>query len=192
MVHASVRDALVARLDRKVPMLDPWLPDRPPVVLTESRSLAGVLRTLLYEYRLHFAATNGQVGGFLRTDIAPILHSGQRVVYLGDLDLAGVRHIEANTRRVLEKEVGPLRWERLALTMDQVREFKVDAQLKTDKRYKGDAGVHEAYETEVLGQQVIIDLVRNRLDQPLPEPLDDVLDREDDQRDQLRDYLAAF
>ena len=55
-------------------------------MLTESRSLAGVLRSVAGEYRVRIAATNGQCGGFLRTGIAPELRPDDRVIYLGDLD----------------------------------------------------------------------------------------------------------
>ena len=50
--------------------LDPWAGDA-PLILTESRSLAGVLRALVWEYGGWIAATNGQCGGFLHTKIAP-------------------------------------------------------------------------------------------------------------------------
>ena len=93
----------------------------PPVVLTESRSLAGVLHDLAGEYLVPIGSTNGQVGGFLYTDVAPALSVGQRVLYLGDQDWQGGQ-IEANTRRVLEREVGgELLWERLAITEEQAR-----------------------------------------------------------------------
>jgi hypothetical protein len=85
--------------------LDPWRPRRRPLILTESRSLAGALRNLASEYRVLLAATNGRCGGFLRTDIAPRLSPRQRVLYLGDFDLAG-NDIEYNTREVLEEEGG--------------------------------------------------------------------------------------
>ena len=52
--------------------LDPWR-DRAPLILTESRSLAGVLRSVVSEYRARIVPTNGQVGGFLRTDVVPLL-----------------------------------------------------------------------------------------------------------------------
>lgn len=47
--------------------LDPWA-GRAPFVLTESRSLSGVLDNLARQYRVRLAATNGQCGGFLHTD----------------------------------------------------------------------------------------------------------------------------
>jgi hypothetical protein len=50
--------------------LDPW-EGNPPLILTESRSLAGVLRRLCADYRCRISSTNGQVGGFLRTKVAP-------------------------------------------------------------------------------------------------------------------------
>jgi hypothetical protein len=95
--------------------LDPWAGDA-PLILTESRSLAGVLRRLVDDYAVLIAATNGQCGGFLHTRIAPIVQPGQRILYLGELDLSGDQ-IEANTR--LEREAGELAWERLALTREQ-------------------------------------------------------------------------
>ena len=105
------------------------------------------------------------------------------MLYLGDLDLAGERHIEANTRRVLERLRGALRWERVALTLDQVRDYNVPPMLKTDHRFKGDRGIHEAYETEALSQTVIVDIVRQRLDELLPEPLANVLERAEGRED---------
>src|ERR1051326_35900 len=103
---------------------------------------------MLRQYRVAFCSTNGQTGGFLHNAIVPTLRAGANVLYLGDLDLAGDLHIEANTRRVLERLVGRLRWERVALTNEQVREFDVPAVIKTDRRFSGDTGEHEAYETE--------------------------------------------
>ena len=40
---------------------------RPPMIITESRSLAGVLRDLASEYLTPIASTNGQAGGFSST-----------------------------------------------------------------------------------------------------------------------------
>jgi hypothetical protein len=147
-------------------LLDPWK-GCPPMVLTESRSLAGVLRVLVRdEYRARIAATNGQTGGFLHTELAPALGAGDRVLYLGDLDLAGAQ-IEANTRRVLEHLVGPLNWERLALTKGQADFYHLEPIIKLDNRYKP-AREHEAIETEALRQSVIVDIVRRRLSELLP------------------------
>ena len=153
-------------------------------MLTESRSLAGVLRPVVREYRAHIAATNGQCGGFLRTGIAPQLRPADRVPYLGDLDLSGGQ-IEDNTRRVLEREIGgALRWERLALTHEEVTAYDLPVITKHDRRYK-DGKPHEAVETEAISQRVLIELVRARLDKLLPEPLSRVHEREVRQRRQI-------
>jgi len=104
------------------------------MILTESRSLAGVLRHIVVDYRARVASTNGQCGGFLRTNIAPQLKAGDRVIYLGDLDLSGGQ-IEGNTQDVLEREIsGALAWERLALTKTQVREYDLPVIVKHDRR----------------------------------------------------------
>jgi hypothetical protein len=164
--------------------LDPWR-GRAPMVLTESRSLAGVLRKLAKRYAVKIAATNGQVGGFLHTDIVPALSAGDRVLYAGDWDWQG-HQIEANTRRVLEREVGELDWKRIALTERQVKRHRLKRFeiMKPDRRYKP-VQLHPAIETEALKQQVIVQIVRDALNAELPEPLDRVLEREQRQRDQL-------
>ena len=80
--------------------LDPW-DGAAPLILTESRSLAGVLRALMREYRVKIAPTNGQTNGFLRNDVAAKITAETRVLYLGDWDFSG-GHIEANTRPRLD------------------------------------------------------------------------------------------
>jgi hypothetical protein len=167
--------------------IDLWDGEPPPLLLVESRSLAGVLRNLAADYLVPLAATNGQVGGFLHTDVVPLLTKNRRVLYLGDHDLSG-HQIEANTRRVLER-YELLRWERLALLPEHVRAYGLPLVSKTDNRYQP-ARVHQAVETEALSQRVVIDLVRDRLDQLLPEPLRQVQVREQRQREETRRRLA--
>ena len=194
--YASVKAGVLAKLPYI--KLDPWK-GCAPLILTESRSLVGVLRDIAIEYRVRIASTNGQVGGFLRTDIAPMLQPGDRVITLWDLDLSG-GHIEAN----VEREIGgKLDWERLALTKDQVREYKLPVIVKKDKRFKNrrfqrvwtkgpplKPGEHEAVETEAISQRVLIDILRARLDRLLlPEPLMRVQEREARQRRQLAALL---
>jgi hypothetical protein len=186
--YASIREGVLDMLPRI--RLDPWRGDI-PFLLTESRSLAGTLRPVVVEYRTNIASTNGQCGGFLRTDIAPRRRPGDRVLYFGDLDLAG-GHIEANTRRVLEREIGgALRWERVALTEEQVAAHDLPVIVKRDRRYK-DGRPHEAVETEAIGQRVLLDILRARLDQLLPEPLARVQEREARQRAKLRATLTKL
>jgi hypothetical protein len=162
--------------------LDPW-DGQVPFIICESRSLAGVLRQLVQQFRCRIASTNGQCRGFLHTSIAMQLDDGDPVGYLGDLDLAGV-DIELNTQNVLEEEVGPLDWTRLALTREQVAQYNLPRIRKGDKRYN-DGGFHEAVETEALSQRVIINIVRQWLEDQLPEALDHVHARERDQRARL-------
>jgi hypothetical protein len=185
---ATVAEDLLGFLN--IAKIDPWRGDI-PFLLTESRSLAGVLRGQVRDHRARIAATNGQVGGFLHTDVAPRLSPGDRVGYLGDLDLAG-DDIEGNTRRVLEKIIGgELDWERLALTREQVDHYRLPAIIKTDKRFKDGGGRHEAVETEALSQTLIVDIVRNWLDRQLPQPLDRVLVRQRRERARLRRLIEA-
>jgi hypothetical protein len=185
---ATVAEDLLGFL--AIARVDPWTSSI-PFLLTESRSLGGVLRGLVRDYRGRIAATNGQVGGFLHTDVGPKLKPGDRVGYLGDLDLAG-DHIEANTRRVLEEIVGgKLDWKRLALTRTQADRYDLPRIIKTDKRFKNGGGRHEAVETEALSQTLIVDIVRRWLDRLLPESLELVLVRERRERAQLRRLIES-
>jgi hypothetical protein len=180
---ATVAENLLGYLD--IAKIDPWKGEI-PFILTESRSLGGVLRGQVRDYRCRIAATNGQVGGFLHTDVGPMLKVGDCVGYLGDLDLAG-DDIEANTRRVLEEIIGgELNWTRLALTRQQVTDHRLPTIIKTDKRFKNGGGHHEAVETEALSQILIVDIVRRWLDRQLPKPLERVLVRERRERARLR------
>ena len=162
--------------------LDPWKGDV-PFILTESRSLAGVLRPIASEYGVRIASTNGQCNGFLRTEVAPKINS--TVLYFGDYDFSG-GHIQDNSRRILESFTRIENWENLAVTADQVEEHKLTPIQKLDKR---DGKKHEAVETEALGQAVIVGILRDRLNTLLPEPLDSVLERERKERATIRRKL---
>jgi hypothetical protein len=183
--YPTIKQGVVSGLPYIV--LDPWR-ERAPLVLTESRSLAGVLRAVVHDYACRVSATNGQVGGFLRTDIAPRLQPNDCVLYLGDLDLAGGQ-IEANTRSVREVGGSALRWERLALTERQVSEHNLPTIVKRDRRYK-DGHPHEAVEIEALSQTVLVDILRRRLNALLPEPLSRVQERAERQRRRVAAMLA--
>jgi len=185
--YASIKDGVLAKLPYV--KIDPWR-DLVPMILTESRSLAGVLRPIARDYRCRIASTNGQCGGFLRTDIAPMLTPDDVVAYFGDFDWSGSL-IENNTRRVLEQVIGgKLRWERVALTEEQVNEYDLPVITKRDCRYK-DGKPHEAVETEALRQTVLMDILRARLDELIPEPLTRVQERERRQRRRIAAILRG-
>lgn len=185
--HApSVADYLA----QSVPLarIDLWA-GNPPLLLVESRSLSGVLQDVCRFRLVDIAATNGQAGGFLRTDIAPALADNRRpVLYLGDHDHQG-EQIEENTRHVLERETGrAIDWRRLALTREQIEEQRLEPIWKKDERYKP-AKLCQAWEVEALTQEGVERLVRDALDALLPEPLAHVLERERQQRAEVLEHL---
>jgi hypothetical protein len=193
----TVRAYLIDTLD--VARIDPW-GDVKPILITEVRTVAGVLRRgVAQDYLVDVVPTNGQCHGFLITEVVPIfralLDAGRQPLplYVGDFDLSG-NYIEQHTRRVLERELGvKLPWERLAITEAQtvtLRAQGVEPIDKTDRRFKGRAGQHLAFEAEALGQGVLEQLLRERLDALLPEPLADVLEREARERAALRRRLT--
>jgi hypothetical protein len=113
---ATVRDFVLESLDRA--RLDPWQGGVRPVILTESRTIGGVLaRGIARDYLVDVAPTGGQARGFLINEVVPLFTDpNAKPLYLGDHDLAG-NHIETHTRRTIEDHLGrALDWERVALT----------------------------------------------------------------------------
>jgi len=203
--YRGYRSTLEGALDRLDGVgLDPWLLGGAlaPLILCESRSLAGVLQGLAGEYRCLITSTNGQTAGHLHTEVAPVLSplsderaagiAGPRpVLYLGDWDHQGGQ-IEANDRKVLAAYPGydEDAWERVALTDVQVRSRGLTPILKYDERYVP-RRAHPAVETEALGQGLIVALLRERLEFLLPVPLADVQVREREERAELRRRLSG-
>lgn len=172
-------------------LIDRWDGAPAPLIVCESRSLAGVLRDTTYRYACPITATNGQARGHLVTEIAPALHPNQRVLYLGDWDYSGSK-IEANTRGVLFDHTGVDRpWERVALTTEQVEALGLNVQSKLDSRFSPPQAF-DAVETEELGQGVIVDMLRARLDELMPEPIDGVLVRQQRQRERVAELLRGL
>jgi hypothetical protein len=63
--------------------------------------------------------------------------------------------------------------------------------IKHDRRF-ADGGAHEAVETEALSQRIIIQIVRNRLEELLPEPLERVQERENEQRQEIERLFSRL
>jgi hypothetical protein len=87
-----------------------------------------------------------------------------------------------------ERACGPLRWERLTLTREQVERYDLPTIIKRDRRYT-DGRPHEAVETEALSQTLLVDILRRRLDELLPEPLAAVQEREERERRSMRGVI---
>jgi len=185
---ASVYQYVEDTIDRA--RIDLWQGEPPPLILCESRSLAGVLRRIAGNYLCPIAATNGQAGGFLRTDVGPLMSGGDRtVLYFGDLDFSGGQ-IEEHTRDVLS-EFGECEWLRLGVTEEQVEERGLTPIMKTDNRFKP-AREHPAVETEALSQEKIQRLLRQALEDAIPESLATVADRARGQRVAVRQALRPL
>jgi hypothetical protein len=137
----------------------------------------------------------GQTNGFLRTKAAPYLTGDVVPLYVGDFDLAG-GDIEANAKNVLEDAIGHKlkEWERLMITKKQCNQLRKDGMEpigKVDKRFKP-ARQYWAYEAEALGQNMVMQIIRERLEAMALEPLSAVLEREREQKAELRELLQRF
>ena len=182
---SSVAGYLRDRLEEAT--ITPWGDEPPPMIVCEAKATAGVLRSIVSRYCCPIAGTGGQVGGFLRTGIAPLLP--RRVLYLGDLDRSGA-DIETNTRNVLEREADQLLdWTRLGITKEQTKVLGIEPIWKVDGR---DRKGHWATEVESLGQAGVVSLVTAALDALLPEPLDNVQEREERERGAALAQLDAW
>jgi hypothetical protein len=179
--------------------IDPWGGKLPPLTICESRATKGVLRRIAQAYLVPITATNGQSGGFIVTDLVPLLKGNDRhVLYIGDYELRGpADQIEANTRRYLEEHTGRSfegEWTKIALTDQQVKRNKrlLDLTItKFDNRCKP-ARSYQAVECEAVGQKVLETIFRKVLDKMLPEPLADVRQREQEQRNRLANQLRRM
>jgi hypothetical protein len=182
----SVRDYLIDSVD--LAEIDRFPNTLRPVLLCESRGVGGVLsRGVARDYCVDVCPTGGNCNGYLRTKVAPFL-KGQNTkpLYIGDHDLAG-NYIEDSTRRILEDATGRSfagLWERIMLTdkqCEQLRRKGVSPIQKKDRRFK-DGHPHEAFEVEALGQSLVTQIIRDRLEELAPEPLERVREREVKQR----------
>jgi hypothetical protein len=195
-------DTVIDYLLDTIPLarIDLWAGELPSLIIFESRAAMGVSRDLAGEYLTPITATGGQCGGFLVTDVVPLLKgNNRRVLYVGDCELRGpADQIEHNTKRYIEKHTsrtfGPGEWTKIALTEQQVKASprlrrlaitKVDKRCKPPKEY-------EAIECEALGQGVLVRLIRKHLDSLLPEPLDVVREREHVQRERAHAALLRI
>jgi hypothetical protein len=197
----SVAEYLLDSVDRA--RVNPWGDDLAPLIICEARSAKGVLEHICRDYCAPITATNGQCGGFLRTDIAPYLmgeegYNGRKIAYIGDHEIRGpADQIEDNTRCVLEEYVcfgQRLYWTRIALTQEQVDANPHLSGLiihKKDGRYKPPK-TYQAVECEAVGQRVLEDLLRQFLDDRLSQPLEDVLEQESEQREKLRSIIEKL
>jgi hypothetical protein len=193
--HPTVLDGVRGMLDDA--RLDPWDDvTPPPLVLCESRQTAAVLTPVVYEHRALISGLGGQVHGHLVVNVVPYLRDNLTILWLGDRDLSGDQ-IQANAHRVLGQHntADDVTVRRVALTQAQVDESQRDPDQPTlepirkrDNRYS-DGRPHLAVELEALGQQRIVALVRDALDDLLPDPLDDVRVREREEQDALRAIL---
>jgi hypothetical protein len=190
---ASVRQWLLDVLGEA--RISLWDGQPRPVVVCESRGVRAALRGTAHRYGALATSTNGQVGGFLNTDVAPLLVPGSPVAYFGDHNPAGSA-IEANARRVLEREVrGELDWQRLAVNPGQVADYNrahpdrpLPPKPGTDRRFR-DGHPHVSYEAEALGATELNRVLAAWLDDQLPEPLERVHEREAAESEQLRALL---
>jgi hypothetical protein len=184
-VASSVRQWLLDVLGQA--QVSAWDGQPRPVVICESRGVRAALRSTVDRYGARITSTNGQVGGFLHTDVLPLLVPGSPVAYVGDHNPAGSA-IEVNTRSVLERAAGQLGWQRLAVTPEQAEQAGLPPKPGTDRRY-GDGRPHVSYEAEALGQAELNRLLAAWLDALLPRPVSAVLKREAAEREQMRALL---
>lgn len=161
----------------------------------EKQALAGVLEPLADEFHVTLMVNKGYSSASAMFDSAQRFkaRNGKELAlfYLGDMDPSGedmVRDIES---RLIEFEVTNLRVEKVALTMDQVREHNPppNPAKKTDSRFKNYEEKHgnQSWEVDALPPAVLQQLIRDALESALDRDLwEDVLAKEETDKDRLR------
>jgi hypothetical protein len=87
--------------------IDRWDGLPAPLIICESRSLAGALRDTASSYACPIASTNGQVRGFLVTKVAPSLRHRQRVLYLGEFGREFDLYLQISVDLLCQRSVAP-------------------------------------------------------------------------------------
>lgn len=115
------------------------------------------------------------------------------VVHLGDHDPSGVdmsRDIEDRLKLFMAGSGGELVFNRIALTMDQVRQYNPPPNYAkvTDSRYKGYTEVYgeDCWELDALESRVVRDLIRQTIESYLNKDLyDERVEQEETERKQI-------
>lgn len=87
IVAQTIAEWMAEAVDRA--RIEPWPEGARPAIICEPCGVRAALRSTTWHYRAAITSTNGQVGGFLRTDVAPLLTSQTPIAYFGDWNPAG-------------------------------------------------------------------------------------------------------
>jgi hypothetical protein len=150
----------------------------PPVVVVESRSLAGFLAPLASKYRVVVVPLGGQSSGsHLYHNVSPLIRFGNPTIfYLGDWDKAG-RDIQSSAADRLRYHVPEWfgRFEKLAVTEDQFTRYEHLVIRKVDDR---DGIEYDTLETEAIDQHELEQCVSSALDDLSPLDITELRARE--------------
>ena len=162
----------------------------------EKQALAGVLEPLASEYHVPLMVNKGYSSASAMYAAAQRFLSENRdagcvIFYLGDHDPSGEDMVRDIGTRLREFGVEDLRVEKLALTMEQVRQYDPppNPAKTTDSRYAGYAAEHgdESWEVDALPPDVLVQIIRRAIDGVLDrEMMDAVIAREEDGKRRLR------
>lgn len=167
--------------------LDPW-DGRPPWIISESNSLAGVIEDIAITYRVPLVPLRGQASIGLLAEVARRMRADTRVLYLGDRDRGG-RDIENSAlARIAAYGVSGLKVVRLAVTGKQIRKLNLTEIPRYDKR---DKTWFNTVEAEAIPQRVLKGLLIAALDDLLPVSLASIRNRETVEREAVIRKLDA-
>lgn len=203
-VQANVRDAIelfrLPRLQGQQTYVELWV---------EKDALAGVLEPLASEFHTVLMVNRGYSSQSAMYEAAKRINrrvrryecGGAFILYLGDMDPSGedmVRDIDERLNLFsLGRDGVPIGVEKVALTMEQVREHKLPpnpAKL-SDSRAKAfiERWGRESWEADALPPKVLQGLIRDALDHWLDtDKMDEIIGREDEQKEHLNDLLDGL
>jgi hypothetical protein len=173
-------------------------------VMVEKDALSGVLEPVCDGLDIKFTACKGYPSASILYRMGKRLNhrraTGKTVyiLHLGDHDPSGI-----DMTRDLEERLSMFAYsheivvERLALNMDQVRQYNPPenpAKLSDTRahQYIAEYG-YSSWELDALEPQVLADLVENRVDELRdPDEWDDAIEREKEMKDELKEFADGY
>jgi hypothetical protein len=143
-------------------------------VWIEKEALTNVIENVCTEYRVPFFAPHGNNSLTLQywagKRFADHHDQGQIpvVIYLGDHDPSGINMPRVNARQLALYAGGTVEVRRIALTMDQVEQYRPPPNFAKEKdanlgAYVREFGTRQCWELDALSPDVIVALIRREL-----------------------------
>ena len=187
--------------------LDPWN-DQPTLhrieVWVEKDAAVGIVEPTCNALRLPYFSCRGYSSSTGLYEAGKRLQAYRNagyetlILYLGDHDPSGVQMTDVSNERVQLYSGGGIKFERIALTLDQVAEFNPPANFvkETDSRtnwYIDTFGTEDCWELDALKPQTVDELIRSHVQPLIDKPAwDATMEREASNKNTLSEIISNW